>query len=462
MKILDLIPTYENILETYENDLIGRNLDVFHFVNLLNSVDHFTSIAIDAEWGAGKTFFVRQVKLVLDAFNPNTAYIREDDIDGVKLTWNSNRAALKLELQPQVTVYYDAWLNDNDADPIHSLVYSILQTMDSDFTFKESSGVLNTAASFIDAFAGTSVSDLLNVLRGEDPLQQIRSKKDTEQLFADFLDSLLAERGNRLVIFIDELDRCNPSYAIKLLERIKHYFANERITFVFSVNISELQHTIKRYYGEGFDACRYLDRFFNFTVTLPKPNMDEYYRKVNLDFNRHAFDAICKDVIEINGLTFRETTRFLQMAFTTAYKPTHNDNLGRGFAEDKARAFCLSCVLPVMIGLKVKDNARYKRFVTGQDSTLLIELFEYSTATRWYTENLLAKNEAYEHINDQDTSILVKLRDKIETAYRAIFATSYTGTTYSVEVGSFRFEKSSKEVLLQTESALSGNADYSY
>ncbi|MGN1027978.1 MAG: P-loop NTPase fold protein [Faecousia sp.] len=462
MKIMDLSPTSKNVLETYENDLIGRNLDVFHFVNLLNSIDHSASIAIDAEWGAGKTFFVKQVKLVLDAFNSNTTYIDEDDQEAVMLTWNSNKAARQLDLQPQVTVYYDAWINDNDIDPIHSLVYSILQTTDSDFAIQESSGVIKAAASFIDAFAGTNVGDLLSVLQGEDPLQQIRAKKETDQLFADFLDSLLAERGNRLVIFIDELDRCNPCYAIKLLERIKHYCANERITFVFSVNISELQHTIKRYYGEGFDACRYLDRFFNFRVSLPKPNMDEYYQKVNLDFNRHSFDAVCKDVIDLNNLTFRETTRFLQMAFTTAYKPTHNGNFGIGFAEDRANAFCISCVLPVMIGLKIKDNVRYNKFVAGKDSSPLVELFEYSTATQWYTENLLANNETYELQNDRDTSVLVKLRDKVEVAYRAIFATNYTGSTYYNDIGKLRFTKLSKEMLLQTESALSSNADYSY
>lgn len=50
MKRLDLSPTYEDVLETYENDLIGWNLDGFHFMNLLNSVDHSASIAIDAEW----------------------------------------------------------------------------------------------------------------------------------------------------------------------------------------------------------------------------------------------------------------------------------------------------------------------------------------------------------------------------------------------------------------------------
>lgn len=64
------------------------------------------------------------------------------------------------------------------------------------------------------------------------------------------------------MIFVDELDRCKPSFAVQLLERIKHYFGHEKITFVFSVNVSELQYTIKKFYGADFNGTRYLDNFF--------------------------------------------------------------------------------------------------------------------------------------------------------------------------------------------------------
>lgn len=64
-----------------------------------------------------------------------------------------------------------------------------------------------------------------------------------------------------MIIFIDELDRCKPSFAVHLLEQIKHYLYDERIIFVLSVNQEELQYTIKHFYGNEFDASRYLDRF---------------------------------------------------------------------------------------------------------------------------------------------------------------------------------------------------------
>ena len=80
-------------------------------------------------------------------------------------------------------------------------------------------------------------------------------------------EEVLFEKSERLVIFMDELDRCRPSYAVQLLECIEHYFINDRITFVFSANLEQLQHTIKNIYGNDVDACRYLDCFFDLLLS---------------------------------------------------------------------------------------------------------------------------------------------------------------------------------------------------
>ena len=69
MKTLTLNPTDENVLSTYLSDSIGRNKDIFHFVNILDSLEGSYSISLDGKWGSGKTFFVKQTKMVLEANN---------------------------------------------------------------------------------------------------------------------------------------------------------------------------------------------------------------------------------------------------------------------------------------------------------------------------------------------------------------------------------------------------------
>ena len=73
------IRTYDNLRKTFVNDTIGRSADVIRFANLLNVIDSSFSIAIDSSWGSGKTFFVKQVKMFLDANNDHVHAIPDPD-----------------------------------------------------------------------------------------------------------------------------------------------------------------------------------------------------------------------------------------------------------------------------------------------------------------------------------------------------------------------------------------------
>jgi hypothetical protein len=82
---------------------------------------------------------------------------------------------------------------------------------------------------------------------------------------------------DKLVIFVDELDRCRPTYAIEMLERIKHLFSIENIVFVLSVDQSVLHESIKGFYGSSnISAENYLRRFVDIEYCLPEPSIDKY------------------------------------------------------------------------------------------------------------------------------------------------------------------------------------------
>ncbi|WP_249365868.1 P-loop NTPase fold protein [Pseudoalteromonas sp. NEC-BIFX-2020_002] len=77
-------------------------------------------------------------------------------------------------------------------------------------------------------------------------------------------------------ILIDELDRCRPSYAIEMLETIKHIFDIPGVVFVVATDTEQLQHVVKSVYGVGFDARLYLGRFFNSRFSLKSPNLSNF------------------------------------------------------------------------------------------------------------------------------------------------------------------------------------------
>ena len=446
MKKYDLEPSRENLLRTYEKDSIGRNADLIHFIAILDAIEDGCSIALDGNWGSGKTFFVKQAKMVMDAYNEYIKSYTEDDRNIIKSVQTDKSVIDLSEMQPQVCVYYDAWENDNDDDPILSLVYTILNGADEDFSFRERS-FLEIAAGLMQTFTGRDWKQIIDGLKGKDPLEKLKQSKHIETLVAEFLKSLLPEHGNRLVLFIDELDRCKPSYAVRLLERIKHYFSNDQITFVFSVNTNELQHTIRKYYGNDFNASRYLDRFFDLRIALPLPNMERFYRSISFDDTSYTYDIVCSAVIKTYHFELREVARYLRLARIAAYEPTHNGKYDFFLRTKRALRFSLLYIVPIMLGLMVSNVEQYKDFIEGRDYTPLLELAK-ALDLRCF-EELLTKDETFDQAEGSKTVTVVKLETKLQKVYEAIFGTSYTGRVYSKMVGELGFDATTKGDLLK-------------
>lgn len=449
MKSYDLKPTYQNLLKTYREDTIGRNIDLFRFVSILNSVEEGFSIALDGNWGSGKTFFVKQAKMILDSHNSFVQSECDEDKEEIVDIYKRYLGQNAFELQPQVCVYYDAWENDNDNDPVMSLVYSILKSVNSDFSF-QNNDFIKKAASIMEVFTGKSWCQLIDDLRGSSVLDSLKEQKSIEFQVSEFLDTLLPEKGNRLVIFVDELDRCKPSYAVRLLERIKHYFNHDNITFVFSVNTNELQHTIKRYYGNDFDGSRYMDRFFDLRVALPPPNLQKFFDSISFDNTRYIFDVVCSTVIKLYHFELREISRFIQLTKIAAYTPTHSRSHA-AFSDENAVQFCLCYVVPIMIGLKIQNTQRYSNFIDGKDSSPLLEVSKEVNFTIFNL--LLGRNETFDK---EDTSkSFVTLGDKLDAVYKAIFSTSYTGSRYHTMIGDMEFTSKTKDSLIRIAGLLS-------
>ncbi len=456
MNSFELIPTEENLIHTLNKDLLKRNKDLVRFYDLLLAQEGTSSIAIDGRWGSGKTFFVKQSMLLINAKNPMS------DMDDEK------KASIvyaipfpeKSEDVPEnynVAVYYDAWENDNDTDPVLSLVYEIIKQLGINYDFDDNGNIFKLAGSVLEAFTGRNINSIIENLKSENPLTNIREEKDLHEDIKNFFTELLVERGNRLVIFIDELDRCKPSYTVHLLERIKHYLCDERITFVFSVNLGELQHTIKHYYGNTFDACRYLDRFFDMRLSLPPADKTAFYREMGLD-SGYILEKVSRKVIDTYNMELREATRFYRQVKTAAYEPTHDSRKWDfGFSDGKGKKLLLMYITPILVGLKIVDISLYNDFVNGKNSKPLMDIYKESDLEDWLCSGLLNRDEAFEEIEGKT---LVTVEQKLQSLYEAIFVTEYTNGVYHTMIGDYEFDSNSKHFVRSIESMLSVYADY--
>ena len=248
MKKSVLLPTDENLIFTIQEDALDRNADLNSFCQLLSHSNSMNSIALDGRWGSGKTFFVKQCALLINAKN-SLSSIDKDIAESILKVAKQSNSFEGLTDNKLLAVYFDAWENDSNEDPVLALIYRIVQQLDLKTDGFDLNHLAHVLCAIGDAISGRSITNVFECLNERNFLDEIRKHNDLETTIKSFFEEVLFEKAERLVIFVDELDRCRPSYAVRLLERIEHYFINDRITFVFSVNLEQLQHTIKNFYG---------------------------------------------------------------------------------------------------------------------------------------------------------------------------------------------------------------------
>ncbi|WP_429138639.1 KAP family P-loop NTPase fold protein [Aeromonas allosaccharophila] len=211
---------------------------------------------INAEWGAGKTWFIKRWYMELKAHYP--------------------------------TVYIDAWQQDFSDDPLLTVISSIIEQLKEEAGSPQLSPYLSTKlASLLKATApiitkalfkkisGINIDEVQDVITADDAgklveslFQDTRKKTEAVQLLKheiqQWVEAIIGKKKKQAPAFIliDELDRCRPSYAVEMLETIKHIFDIQGVVFVLATDTEQLQHSIKVIYGEGFHASAYLRRFF--------------------------------------------------------------------------------------------------------------------------------------------------------------------------------------------------------
>lgn len=223
------------------------------------------TIALDAKWGAGKTFFLER--------------------------WRQD-----LLLKNACVIRYNAWEDDFLDDPLTSLVGQLAVQIESSFfeDLKKSFKTLKSALSkrlqqfcfywlSVNTFGviTTNPEDYKSV--DEKILDKYQGGLLAKEKFRKCLTLLskrcVRETGKPLIFIVDELDRCRPLYSIKFLEHVKHFFGVENIVFVFGVDLQNLKKSIAAVYG-SIAVNDYVRRFFDYEFSLPEIRAEQYCSKL--------------------------------------------------------------------------------------------------------------------------------------------------------------------------------------
>lgn len=259
----------------FKDDKLGRQQYAEVLTDVVEAYKGGAVIALNGAWGTGKTTFLKMWKQHLE----NTGF---------------------------PVVYYNAWEDDICEEPMLSMLRELKELNKEDGldnVFRTGAKVMTGAlAGALSAAAGVFGEIAKGAVEGgmkqlEDSVyESLKDENARTKLMQDFKGNLkdymtmVCDNGKPLVYMVDELDRCNPTFAVKVLERIKHLFDVPNVVFVLSVDKKQLACSVKGFYGSNeIDADEYLRRFIDVDYYLPEPEIELFCRYLYDYYNYNSF-----------------------------------------------------------------------------------------------------------------------------------------------------------------------------
>ena len=332
-----------------EKDIFKRSGLGKGLTNLINSADDSIVLAVDGQWGSGKTVFLKM--------------------------WAGELRKLGFPV-----IYFDAFAHDYFDDAFLAIAGELIALADeatridkgklTDFKTKagraakiiaRASLKMGVRAVTLGAGKAEDLEGLADALASEaeslvdEHIGQLITKqkeqKSTVSAFRDALSNLPAllsiavqdaqepPVAKPLIFIIDELDRCRPDFALQILERMKHFFVVPNVHFVLGTNLKQLSNSIAACYGGNIDTNLYLQKFIHLVINLidkneydlpiTVPRFINYLVKAhNIADQDRAFVEECAEEIERIALKTNLSLRTIQRAFSiiviaTAFTPSN-------------------------------------------------------------------------------------------------------------------------------------------
>ncbi|WP_302208626.1 P-loop NTPase fold protein [uncultured Veillonella sp.] len=451
----------ENLRKSYINNILNRNTYIHSFISMLLNIEKGGVIAIDGEWGSGKTHFVQQVKWLLDSASEN---ITSD----VKTVLNNTSPKLdNLIGHKYKAFYYDAWKHDKSNNPFFTLLRTMILAFGGIDYFKDETSFINSllkGASHI--VKGVTPIDAELIFKGTKALCGINDAEQFSELefieqmdnqVDSFLDYICEGQYDKLVVFIDELDRCRPSFAVELLEIIKHYFNNDKVIFVLSTNLSEFQYCIKQYYGDGFNGWKYLDRFIDLRLTVPTISTEDYYKYLWQKTGTDRIDDISIACAKYFGFNLRDIQRYNQqvnIAFHSYINTIYQNN---DFSEELDSLYAV--FIPILLALKLYSVEEFKDFISGKKYEIIKGLLKKERFRRSALFFILRANQ------DLSSEREALLERALEYCYNKLFNSEvyYSSSKNSIDdlmLNHFNIDSNTRSNLLNIINLFSGKVKF--
>ncbi len=224
-------------------------------------------LAIDAEWGQGKTWFAQNWMQYLKKESHQVVYI-----DAFQADYMEDPFLLICgEISGIISAQGKKKFIENATNVALAIAPAALKAA------IQGGGHVLLGISNLDKKIEETIEKALEKSEGslgkflEDRIKKYQENKKSISVFRESLADFASKSEKPVIVIIDELDRCKPEFAVNLIERIKHFFDVNNVVFVLFLNKKQMHNAIKGVYGQATDSHTYLEKFLNLTFTLEQP-----------------------------------------------------------------------------------------------------------------------------------------------------------------------------------------------
>lgn len=384
--------------DPWAHDKLGRKAVAEYLTPVIGSIRQPFVVSLHSPYGTGKTFFLSAWKeqLEKDGYAVALFNVWETDFSQDALS------AFLSALQQQFGRGEESPTNKKFLDLAKSaagfvgkrgiplLIKALVKRSIGEEGEAELKSVFDLSEDDLAQFAGALASEAFS-----DQQAAEKSMADFKVGLAELVQDAVSEKeGDRkkLIIMVDELDRCRPTYAIEVLEHIKHFFSVEDIVFILAIDDAQLMSAIESVYGGSFDSEGYLRKFFDWRFDLPPPSPVSYSRFLTEKFglrdlfdegrNRNSmgyFQEVFGAFSTALGLTLRDQERAMsEIALALRYE--------RNWKEILLTACAVLGPLRVKrreeVDVLLKDHDELSKFLDELESQLTLT-FSVETRLQW-------------------------------------------------------------------------------
>lgn len=318
------------------------------------------SIALQGEWGTGKTSFIK--------------IIQKD-----------------IEKENIVTVYFNTWQYSqfNMSESLYiSFISGILKKLERPAQEKEIKELLNKLGRLVISFGKQKLGDILGINIDAISKKVIDNECDKAELiegfkedFSEIVKNTVGESG-KVIIFVDDLDRLNPEVAVELLEVIKLFMDVKRCVFILAVDYEVVVSGVRKKYGNNLtdEKCRsFFDKIIQVPFTMP---VDKY--NIKEMFIKKFEKSICEEYLEPVSELFSETIganprTFIRFSNSFYLLETIWDKQGIVNKEKSPKDSCLKSLLLTSLVVQMYSPGLYKELLSvGGNTKKLKEQLEVS------------------------------------------------------------------------------------